>query len=59
MTPADARVTARTIRTELGTTHTVYRVDDREFYDVDDLEAHLADDAVDASGSSPRVDATP
>lgn len=33
----DVRVTARTIRTELGTTHTVYRVGEREFYDADEI----------------------
>ena len=61
MTPRDVQVTARTIRTEAGTTHTVYRVGEREFYDVDTLEAHLADvdEPPDAIANSPRLEATP
>lgn len=47
----DVRVTARTIRTEFGTTHTVYRVGEREFHNVRALEAHLdgVDRDIDAS----------
>lgn len=56
MTP---RVTARTIRTEAGTTHTVYEIGDREFYDVDALQAHLDAEAVDTSASSAQREATP
>ncbi len=59
MTPRDARITARTIRTQLGTTHTIYRVDGREFHDVDALEAHLGEEIVDVSASSPQLEAAP
>lgn len=55
MTP---RVTARTFRTEVGTTHTVYEVGDREFYDADALQAHLDDEAADVHASSTRAEAT-
>lgn len=53
------RVTARTIKTEAGTTHTVYDVGGRQFYDADALQAHLDDEAADLRASSTRAEATP
>lgn len=57
MNSYDARVTARIIRTEIGTTHTVYSVGEREFFNVDVLEEHL-DSSADGTGSaSPQREA--
>ena len=45
MMNGDVRVTARTIRTKAGTTHTVYRARGDMFHSLDQLAEQLGTDA--------------